>query len=162
MSLSYIFAMDRNRVIGNENKLPWHLPADLKFFKKTTMGHPILMGRKTYESIGKPLPGRQNIVLTRSADYEADGCDIVHTAPEAIARFGESEEAFVIGGAELFHLFMPYADKMYITRIDHSFEGDTFFPEIREEEWRLIHVEQGVRDEQNPYAYRFEIYEKNK
>jgi len=160
MTISFIFAMDRNRAIGYENKLPWHLPADLKFFKTTTMGHPILMGRKTYESIGKPLPGRRNIVLTRDRDYTAAGCDVVHSPEEAIALVGEGEEGFVIGGAELFHLFLPYADKMYVTRIDHAFEGDTYFPEIDEGKWRLVSTEAGVRDEKNPYDFRFEIYEK--
>jgi dihydrofolate reductase len=154
--------MDRGRVIGRGNELPWHLPADLKFFKQTTLGHPILMGRKTYESIGKPLPGRQNIVLTRSADFSAEGCEVVHTPEEAVARFAREDELFVIGGAEIFRLFMPYVDKMYITRIDYDFEGDTYFPEIEKSEWKLVSSEAGTRDEKNPYDYRFEIYLRNR
>lgn len=158
MSISYIVAMDRNRVIGKNNQLPWRIPADLKFFRKTTMGHTILMGRKTYESIGKPLPGRTNVIMTQNRNYQAEGCEIVHSARETIERFGEKGELFVTGGAELFRLFMPYVDKMFITRIDHDFEGDTFFPEYDETEWTLVERIQGVMDEKNPYTYFFETY----
>ncbi|WP_442601639.1 dihydrofolate reductase [Paenibacillus sp. KN14-4R] len=160
MILSYIVAMDRNRAIGHENKLPWHLPADLKFFKKTTLGHTILMGRKTYESIGKPLPGRTNVVMTQNREYTVEGCEIVHTVEEVKARYGEKDELFLIGGAELFNLFLADADKMYITRIEHEFEADTFFPELDAAQWRLTSSEQGVKDEKNPYDYFFEVYER--
>lgn len=159
MSISYIVAMDRNRVIGRENQLPWRLPADLKFFKNTTMGHTIVMGRKTYESIGKPLPGRTNVIMTQNRDYEAPGCVIVHSIEELMDRYGD-EEVFVTGGSELFRLFMPYVDKMYITRIEHEFEGNTVFPEFDEQQWEITWSEQGIKDEKNPYTYFFQKHEK--
>jgi dihydrofolate reductase len=159
MRISYIFAMDRNRVIGKDNQLPWRIPADLKFFKETTMGHTIVMGRKTYESIGKPLPGRTNVIMTQNPDYKVEGCEIVHTIEELLERYGE-EEIIVTGGSELFRLFMPYVSKMYITSIEHEFEGDTWFPEINEDEWQMTWREQGIKDEKNPYTYYFQIYEK--
>lgn len=161
MSISYIFAMDRNRAIGLNNRLPWHLPADLNFFKKVTIGHPILMGRKTYESIGKPLPGRRNVVLTRNADFEAAGCDIVHTVKEAVDEFA-GQELFVIGGVEVFRLFAAEVDRMYITYIDHEFEADTFYSDLDLADWTLVSSEQGIRDEKNPYDYEFRIYERKK
>lgn len=153
--------MGRDRSIGKDNKLPWRLPADLAYFKRTTMGHPILMGRKTYESIGRSLPGRTNVVLTRSQDFQAEGCVVVHTAEETMERFA-GEELFVTGGTEMFRLFMPYADKMYITWIDAEFEADTFFPEYDEALWRLVSEEPGITDERNPYAYSFRVYERIK
>ncbi len=120
--ISFIVAMDKNRVIGKDNELPWHLPADLKFFKKLPMGHPIVMGRKTHESIGKPLPGRENIIVTRNQEYKAEGCIIIHSVDELIKfAAGENEEIFVIGGAELFKTVFPFADRLYITEIDHQF-----------------------------------------
>jgi dihydrofolate reductase len=159
MSISFIFAMDRNRAIGKDNQLPWHLPADLKFFKTVTMGHPILMGRKTYQSIGKPLPGRLNVVITQDPNFTAEGCEIVHSADEAAARF-QQQELFVIGGAEIFRLFLPQADRMYITQIEHEFAADTFFPDVNIAEWTLVSSEQGVQDEKNPYLYYFQIYQR--
>jgi dihydrofolate reductase len=159
MSISFIFAMDRNRAIGKDNQLPWHLPADLKFFKTVTMGHPILMGRKTYESIGKPLPGRLNVVITQDPNFTAEGCKIVHSADEAAAQF-QQQELFVIGGAEIFRLFLPQVDRMYITRIEHEFAADTFFPDVNMAEWTLVSSEQGVQDDKNPYLYYFQIYQR--
>ncbi|RTE11677.1 dihydrofolate reductase [Paenibacillus whitsoniae] len=160
MSISFIFAMDRNRAIGVNNKLPWHLPADLKFFKAVTMGHPILMGRKTYESIGKPLPGRRNVILTQNATYAADGCDVMHSVEEVVEAFRD-QELFVIGGAEIFRLFSGSVSKMYITFIEHEFVADTFMSELDLSGWTLVSSEQGVRDEKNPYDYAFRIYERN-
>jgi dihydrofolate reductase len=160
MSVSFILAMDRNRGIGFNNKLPWRMPADLAYFKRVTMGHTILMGRKTYESIGKPLPGRHNVILTQNREYRAEGCTIVHSVEEALDRFARNEELFVTGGGEIFKLFLPYADKLYITYIEETFPADAFFPEVNEGEWRLVCSEQGVRDEKNPYEYYFRIYEK--
>lgn len=157
--ISFIVAMDKNRVIGRNNKLPWHLPADLAYVKKTTMGHPLLMGRKTYESIGRPLPGRTNIVFTRNPHYEAEGCVVVHSVEEAIRKFGDGE-LFIFGGAVIYRLFLPVADRMYVTEIEHEFEGDTFFPEIDPAEWREISRVKGVRDEKNPYDYYFVVYER--
>ncbi|GAB7054360.1 dihydrofolate reductase [Paenibacillus sp. YK5] len=165
MTISLIFAMDEARGIGIDNKLPWRLPADLAFFKKTTLGHTILMGRKTYDSIGKPLPGRRNVILTRDPEFKAEGCEIVHSAKEAVKPYGRggdkaSEELFVIGGAELFGLLLPHADRMYITEIAHRFEADTFFPEIDRTQWRVVSREKGIRDEKNPYDYEFVLYER--
>lgn len=157
--ISFILAMDRRRAIGANNKLPWRLPADLKYFKRVTMGHPVIMGRKTYESIGKPLSGRENVVLTRDPDYRADGCVVLHSPEEAAERYKDSE-AFVIGGAEIFRLFLPLADKMYVTLIDQEFAADTFFAPIDEDEWRIVSRENGVTDENNPYRYEFRVYER--
>lgn len=159
--ISYIVAMDKNYVIGKDNQLPWHLPADLQFFKRVTMGHPIIMGRKTYESIGKPLPGRENIIVTRNQEYKPEGCTIIHSVEELIKFAQEKkEEVFVIGGAELFKATFPNADRLYITMIEHEFEGNTFFPEFKESDWNLISQEKGPKDEKNPYDYFFNIYER--
>lgn len=165
MIISFIVAMDEQRGIGLNNQLPWHLPADLAFFKRITSGHTILMGRKTYESIGRPLPKRRNVILTRDHSFAAEGCEIVHSVDEALERYGtdaEKGELFVIGGAEVFRLFMPYADKMYITQIAHQFEADTFFDELDLSMWNVVSKEQGPRDEQNPYEYAFVIYERKR
>ncbi|MDD9266363.1 dihydrofolate reductase [Paenibacillus sp. GCM10023248] len=159
MSISFIFAMDRNRAIGVNNTLPWHLPADLKFFKAVTMGHPILMGRKTYESIGKPLPGRRNIVLTQNPAYRAEGCEVIHSVSEAVQAFRD-EELFVIGGAEIFRLFASEVDRMYITFIEHEFAADTYMSELDLSDWTLVSSEQGERNEKNPYEYYFRIYQR--
>lgn len=157
--ISFIVAMDQNRAIGRNNKLPWHLPADLKYFKRVTMGHPILMGRKTYESIGKPLPGRDNIVITRNPEYKAEGCTVVHS-PEEAARLFDGKEVFVIGGAEIFKQFYSFADKLYVTIIHHDFEADTFFQAIDGSEWKAVSREPGIKDEKNPFDYEFVVYEK--
>lgn len=149
-------------MIGKENNLPWHLPADLKFFKEVTMGHPIIMGRKTHESIGRNLPGRENIVITRNEDYAAEGCTVIHSIEELRGiEKQKNEELFVIGGAEIFNLSFSIADRLYITLIEDEFEGDTFFPEFQEEDWKLVSKEKGRRDEKNPYEYSFCIYERN-
>lgn len=160
MSISFIFAMDRNRAIGVNNKLPWHLPGDLKFFKNVTMGHPILMGRKTYESIGKPLPGRRNVILTQNTEFHAEGCEVLHSVDEAQAAFRD-QELFVIGGAEVFKLFAASVTRMYITFIEHEFEADTFMSDLDLSAWTLVSSEQGERNEKNPYEYYFRIYERN-
>jgi dihydrofolate reductase len=160
MSISYIVAMDIQQAIGLGNSLPWRLPADLAYFKKTTMDHAVLMGRKTYESIGKPLPNRTNVVLTQNKHYEAEGCLIVHSVEEAVEQF-KNEEIFVIGGAEVFQLFMPSVDRLYITLIEHEFEADTYFPEFDIDDWVLVSSEDGVKDAKNPYEYSFLVYTKN-
>ncbi|MBE0613869.1 MAG: dihydrofolate reductase [Burkholderiales bacterium] len=128
--------MAANRVIGRNNALPWHLPADLKRFKALTLGHPVVMGRKTYESIGKPLPGRRNLVITRNHDYSASGCDVVHTLDAALAACGGEETIFVIGGAELYRESLPRAHCLEFTEIHAPFEGDAFFPEFSLAQWR--------------------------
>lgn len=161
--ISFIWAMDKNRVIGKDNQLPWHLPEDLKFFKKSTMGHPVAMGRKTHESIGRPLPGRENIIITRNEQYESENCTVFHSAEEFVDFCKKKdEEVFVIGGAEIFRQLFPYADKLYLTVINEEFEGDTFFPEFDLGGWELISVEKGIRDEKNPYDYEFRIYDRKR
>ncbi|WP_134683215.1 dihydrofolate reductase [Brevibacillus migulae] len=158
--ISLIFAMDRNRLIGKNNELPWHLPADLQYFKRITSGHTVIMGRKTYESIGKPLPNRKNLVITRDHTLKLEGCTICTSVSEVLETVGKEEEAFVIGGAEVYKQFLPVADRMYITFIDESFEGDAYFPSYEEDQWKLIQSEQGIQDERNPYEHRFTVWER--
>ena len=161
--ISFIVAMDENRVIGKDNQLPWHLPEDLKFFKRVTMGHPIAMGRKTHESIGRVLPGRENIIITRQAGYESEGCTVFYSVDDFVTYSrGQDDEIFVIGGAEIFKETFPYADRLYITHINDQFAGDTFFPEYVFQHWELVSCEKGVKDEKNPYDYEFRIYDKKK
>lgn len=160
MTVSFLLAMDRRGGIGIDNKLPWRLPADLAYFKRLTLGHTVLMGRRTYESIGKPLPKRRNIVVTRDRGYKAEGCEVVHDLEAALERFGREDELFVIGGSEIFKAALPEADKLYITYIDHEFAADTFFPAVEEAQWRLVSREPGVKDERNPYDYEFLVYER--
>lgn len=159
--ISHIVAMDKHRVIGKDNRLPWHLPADLSYFKKVTMGHAIIMGRKTFESIGRPLPGRENVIVTRNRSFQAEGCTVIHSIEEVL-QFADkrNDEVFVIGGAELFQATLPFADRLYITKIEASFPGDTFFPEFDESKWQVISYTKGEKDEKNPYDYAFIIYER--
>jgi dihydrofolate reductase len=142
--------MTKNRVIGHHNKMPWHLPAELQYFKRITMGHPIIMGRKTYDSIGRPLPGRRNIVVTRNQDFTAPGIDVVHSLREAIALCG-SADAFITGGAALYAEALPLVDRLYITEIDAILEGDTFFPELNPAEWQEVSRDKRPQDAANPY-----------
>lgn len=153
--ISFIAAMDENQVIGHENKMPWHLPADLKHFKEVTSGHPIIMGRKTYEAIGRPLPKRQNIIVTNKKDFVAEGCEVVHSLDEAKRMADTKEEIFVIGGETLFAQFMPAAERMYLTIIHDTFPGDTYFPEWRTEDWVTTEKKQGKTDEKNRYSHTF-------
>lgn len=163
MSITLIWAMAQNGVIGRNNRLPWRLPADLKFFKAQTMGKTMIMGRKTWESMGsKPLPGRHSVVLTQDTSYRAEGADVVHTLEEALRYEKEGEELMVIGGAGVFRFFLPVADKLLVTRIDEDIEGDVFFPSLNWEDFDLVHEEQGIRDDKNPYDYRFLTYERRK
>lgn len=159
-TLSAIAAMDKNHLIGKNNQLPWHLPADLAHFKAITTGHPILMGRKTHESIGRPLPNRTNIVLTRDAHYQAEGVIVVHTLDEALASCPEAQELFIIGGAEIYQLAFPRLQKLYLTFIHQAFEGDTYFPAFSAKEWREISREDCPADEKNAYAYSFLLLER--
>nr|AIA16885.1 Dihydrofolate reductase [uncultured bacterium] len=160
--LSLLVAADEGNVIGKNNQLPWHLPNDLKYFKNLTWGLPIVMGRKTYESIGKPLPGRTNIVITRNKDYAAEGIVVVHTIEEAlnVAQEKGAREIFVIGGAEIFNSVFESANRIYLTRIHHRFEGDVFFPELNED-WRLVKKHQYNADEKNAYAHTFQVWERS-
>lgn len=161
--ISFIVAMDKNRLIGKNNQLPWHLPGDLAFFKQVTMGHPIIMGRKTFESIGKVLPGRENIIVTRDKDYNIEGCTVIHSVEE-IKKIEQdkNDELFVIGGAEIFKETFEIVDRLYITLIDEEFEGDTYFPEFNKNDWVIVSNEKGIKDEKNPYNYYFVIYDKIK
>ncbi|MDN4607650.1 dihydrofolate reductase [Sporosarcina highlanderae] len=153
--ISLLVAVDLNRVIGIDNKMPWHIPEELKYFKKVTMGKAIIMGRKTYESIGRLLPGRLNIIITRNEGYSVEGAEVVHDLHEAIQRGKEySEEVVIIGGAEIFKLSMPIADRLYITVIRNSYEGDTFFPEYDDGSWKLIsESEDHLTQDGIPYSY---------
>ncbi|WP_018247239.1 dihydrofolate reductase [Orenia marismortui] len=161
MNLSIIAAMDKNQLIGKKNKMPWYLPADLSYFKKLTSKHIIVMGRRTFESIGKPLKNRRNIVLTRNTDYSIDGCEIMHSIDEILNTFiNSNEEIFIIGGAEIYKSFLPYVNRLYITKIDHEFEGDTFFPKIDWNKWKKTSEKNAIKDTDNPYTYSYHIYER--
>ncbi len=157
--ISLIAAMDHNRLIGNNNQLPWHLPADFAHFKAVTMGKPIVMGRKTWESIGRPLPGRTNIVLSRNPDLQLDGAQCASSLAEARALAGESPELMVIGGSVVYELAMPEAQRLYITHVDGEFEGDAWFPPIGDE-WRKVSSQHQAADDKNPYACEFAVYER--
>ncbi len=153
--LSLIVAMDKNRLIGCNNQLPWHLPADLAHFKQTTLGKPILMGRKTYESIGRPLPGRMNIVLTRSQNLFIEGVDVVNSAVQAKSLLDESQELMVIGGESLYQMFLNQAARIYLTRIDAEFEGDAWFPDFDPLQWQELASVDCLADNKNRYNCKF-------
>lgn len=158
--ISFIVAMDDTRVIGKDNELPWYLPEDLKFFKRVTMGHPIVMGRKTFDSIGRVLPGRENIIITRNKEYNHADCTMFYSVDDFLSYCKQKpeEEFFVIGGAEIFKQLLPIADRLYITEIHHEFAGDTFFPQLEMDRWELVSREKGIKDEKNPYDYEFTVY----
>ena len=160
MRISVIAALAENRVIGRENELPWRLSADLKHFKMLTMGKPIVMGRKTWESIGKPLPGRSNIVITRDADYRADGCIVVNSIEQALQAAGDCEEVMVIGGAELYRQTLERAQRLYLTQVKAEVSGDTLFPLIDPKQWQEIERESHSGDECNEYDYDFVVLER--
>ncbi|HIG64052.1 MAG TPA: type 3 dihydrofolate reductase [Methyloprofundus sp.] len=160
MKLSLIVAMASNRTIGLDNKMPWHLSADLKKFKKITMGKPIIMGRKTFESIGRPLPGRQNIIISRNSDYQQPGCLVFNDLDSALTSYADMEEVFVIGGATLYKTTLARADRLYITEIQQEFSGDTWFPEINQEQWQVVAREDINNDSSVNFCYRFMIYER--
>lgn len=158
--ISAIFAMSENRVIGKDNKIPWYLPADFKHFKNITNGHPIIMGRKTYESIGRPLPNRTNIIITRDKTYKVDGCVVVNSLTAALdtAKSLDHEEIFIIGGAEIYKQSMKILNRLYLTIIHANIDGDTFLPELPDANWKEFSKEQHLRDEKNIYDYSFLIY----
>jgi dihydrofolate reductase len=159
--ISFLVAMDQKRTIGKDNDLPWHLPADLKYFKQVTMGHPIVMGRKTHEAIGRVLPGRENIVLTREKSYTSPGCTVIHSIEDLLNIDKEKdEEVFVIGGAEIFKEVFTSADRLYITLIEDVFEGDTYFPDFDQSEWEVVSKEKGIKDEKNPYDYYYIVFKR--
>lgn len=155
--IAIVVAIAENNVIGKDNQLIWHLPADLRHFKQKTMGHPMIMGRKTFESIGKALPGRTTIIVTRQEDYKAEGCIVVNSVEKAIAKGNEldSERVSIVGGAEIYRQVLPAVDTIYLTEVHHAFDGDTFFPELRTEEWIEVSAELHEPDEKNKYAYTF-------
>lgn len=155
--LSLIAAMATDRVIGIDNQMPWHLPADFAWFKQQTMGKPIVMGRKTFESIGRPLPGRTNIVISRQPQVSNEQLVWVSSLEEALAAAGEAEEIMVIGGGHLYSQLLPRADRLYLTHVDAEFEGDTQFPEYDPDQWESIYSEFRDADEANNYALCFEI-----
>jgi dihydrofolate reductase len=159
MSVSLIAAVAANRVIGSRGDLPWRLPDDLPRFRRLTMGHAVVMGRATFDSLRTPLAGRRNIVLTRAPALRIHGCDVVHTPEEALARAGD-EETFVIGGAAIYALFLPMAERMYLTLIDAEVPGDAFFPEVRWEQWRILRETQGRVDPRRPLPHRFVDYQR--
>ncbi|MEM1135167.1 MAG: dihydrofolate reductase [Bacteroidota bacterium] len=163
MIVSLIVAASENQVIGRDNQLPWHLPADLKYFKKITSGHCIIMGRKTYDSIGRPLPNRTNIVLSSNKNLKITGCTVVHTLNEAIdfAKATGEGEAFIIGGASIYDAALPLTNKIYLTRVHTIVEGDTFFPELHESIWKTISKESHHKDEKHAYPFSFITLEKN-
>ena len=160
MKLSIIVAMTADRVIGRDNQLPWHLPADLKHFKQLTTGKPILMGRKTWESIGRPLPERTNIVITRDTGYTAAGCVVVHSLEAALRAAKHNQEIMVIGGSELYCQVLPEVSTIYLTQVHADVEGDAIFPEIDAREWREVERIDCESDEKNSHAYSFVTLER--
>lgn len=162
MRISLIVAMARNRVIGRDNRLPWRLPADLRRFKELTMGHTLLVGRKTFESIGRPLPGRKMLVVSRREGYAPEGVRVAHSVQEALdlARAEGEPELFVGGGAEIYRQTLPVADRLHLTRIEEDVPGDAYFPEFDETEWRLVDREDHGPSEEAPFAWSFQVYER--
>jgi len=158
--LSLIVAMSLNRVIGREGDLPWRLSADLKQFRKLTTGHAILMGRKTYDSIGRPLPQRRSIVITRNEQYRPAGVETAGSLEEAIQLVGNDDEVFIIGGGAVYEQALPLADRLYVTLVEAEVEGDTFFPPTDHAQWRIVSDEAHPADDKNDWSYRFQIYER--
>lgn len=158
--ITLIVAVADNGVIGRENGLPWHLPEDLKRFKRLTLGKPVVMGRRTFESIGRPLPGRHNIVVTRDPEYRREGVTVVHDIGDAERAAGGAEEIMIIGGAELFRLFLPRAGRVHLTRVHGVVNGDVFWPTLDESRWQVVQREELAADERHAYAMTFEIWER--
>lgn len=162
MPINLIVAMAKNRVIGIDNKMPWHLPADFAWFKKNTLGHAVIMGRKTFESIGRPLPGRRNLVVSRNLDWHAEGCEVFNSLAVALASCEAVAQTFVIGGASLYSEALPIADRLYLTEVDAAPGGDTYFPALRSNEWREHSREHCAKDEKNSYAMDFVVLDRIK
>lgn len=158
--ISIIAALARNRTIGRGNAMPWRLPEDLKRFRRLTIGHAVIMGRKTFESIGTPLTGRNNIVISRSRDWSRPGCVVVHTLEAALAAAGPSGDAFVIGGAQIYALALPRAQRLHMTEIERDFEGDAFFPEFDRSQWREVSRERQASGGEESFDYAFVQYER--
>lgn len=164
MRVSLIAAVSENDVIGCKGKIPWDLPADLQYFRHMTGDYPVIMGRRTYESIRRPLPGRQNIVITHRLDFHPLGCDVVHSLEEALecARKRCPEEVFVIGGEEIYRAALPLADRIYLTRVHAEVEGDAMFPSLSDAEWHVVSSDRHGADEKHAYPFTFFIYERRK
>jgi len=162
MLLSQVVAAADNNAIGKDNKLLWCLPNDMKFFKNTTWGMPVIMGRKTFESLGRPLAGRTNIIITRQNDWKPEGAFTVHDITEAMAEAAatDAKEAFIIGGGEIYKQTLPVTQRIYITRVHTSLEADTFFPEINENEWQLLSHLDFPADEKHAYPYSFQVWQR--
>ena len=162
MTISLVVAASENNAIGKNNQLIWHLPNDLKFFKNTTWGFPVIMGRKSFESVNKPLPGRTNIVITTNPDWKAETVIVVNNLKDAIQKAAEtnSKQIFIVGGGEIYKQSMDIADSIYITRVHADLEGDTFFPLIDESKWKLTSNQDFEADEKHAYSYSFQIWEK--
>jgi dihydrofolate reductase len=160
MRISLIVAASGNRVIGRNGELPWHLPDDFRFFKATTMGKPIVMGRHTWDSIGRALPGRNNIVLTRQPGFRASGASVAATPEQAMLLAGEVDELMIIGGGEIYREFLARADRIYLTWVDTEIEGDTCFDELPASHWRLVSSVPHARDEHHAYAFEFRVYDR--
>jgi len=155
--ISIIVAVSRGGVIGAAGRMPWHIAEDLRYFKRVTMGAAVVMGRRTFESLGRPLPGRTNVVVTRDGAFAAEGVAVVHSLEDAVRDY---PDAFIIGGGDIYRQAMPLADRLYITRIEADYEGDTHFPEWSAAEWRLVSSEPHERGETFPHPFRFEVYDR--
>lgn len=160
MNISIIVAISENNAIGKNNQLLWHLPADLKHFKEITSGNTIIMGRKTYDSIGRPLPNRRNIVITRQADLKLDGIETVNSLQEAVSLCATEKEVFIIGGAEIYKNSLALTNKIYLTTVHQTYEADAFFPELKVDDWITTHQEYRLADEKNNVAYTFSTLER--
>jgi dihydrofolate reductase len=160
MKIAIIVATDEQGVIGKDNDLPWRISADLQYFKKVTMGKPLIMGRNTHESIGRPLPGRRNIVVTSQTDYVAEGCEVVNSIEAALASCADDEEVMIMGGASIYQQTLPLADRLYLTQVHAKVEGDTWFPTWSPENWKAISEASYPADEKNEYDYSFKLLER--
>ncbi len=160
MNLTLIAAMAKNRVIGKDNDLIWHFPEDLKHFKRLTSGHHVIMGRKTFESVGRPLPNRVNIVISRQEDYQAEGCKVAQSLEEAIAMVVDDDQPFIVGGAEIYKQSLSHANTIELTLIDAEYEGDTYFPEFDTSIWKLARGEKKEADDKHAHPYEFLTYKK--
>ena len=157
--ISIIVAVDKNWVIGKQGGLPWKLPADLKHFQDLTTGHTVVMGRKTYDSIGKPLPNRINIIVSRNNDLKISGCIVVKSVEEALGVSPNNQDIFIMGGGEIYRQSLPFAQIVYLTRIDYEFDGDIFFPELNSSEWQEVERKDFRADSNNPYGYSFLVFQ---
>jgi len=158
--ISLVVAASTNNVIGANGALPWRLPEDLRHFKRITMGKPVIMGRSTFETIGRPLAGRHNIVLTRQAGYTAEGCDVVDGVAGALAAAGDADEVMVIGGGEIYRQFLPLAERIYLTRVQAEIAGDTLFPELDMDQWNIEHVEEYPAGDDREFGFDIEMLER--